>query len=105
MQWASLPDLLPVPDPLPLCCLHPRISPALLSKQHMSLPVARFFALKHGNRIFFEEGVVPRRVDWQYDKTLFQRWKEGRTGMPLVDANMRELQATGARTAPIYSTN
>lgn len=23
------------------------------------------------------------------------RWKEGRTGMPLVDANMRELAATG----------
>jgi deoxyribodipyrimidine photo-lyase len=26
---------------------------------------------------------------------LFEDWKEGRTGMPLVDANMRELRCTG----------
>ena len=26
---------------------------------------------------------------------LLAIWKEGRTGMPLVDANMRELAATG----------
>ena len=26
---------------------------------------------------------------------LLARWKAGNTGMPLVDANMRELQATG----------
>ncbi len=25
----------------------------------------------------------------------FQRWKDGRTGLPLVDANMRELAETG----------
>ena len=25
----------------------------------------------------------------------FQRWKDGRTGLPLVDANMRELAQTG----------
>eukprot|EP00884_Botryococcus_braunii_P017556 jgi/Botrbrau1/4484/Bobra.0220s0018.1 len=55
----------------------------------------RFFAMKHRNRIFLEDGVVPRRVEWQYDKGLFQRWRDGLTGMPLVDANMRELKATG----------
>lgn len=26
---------------------------------------------------------------------LFDRWKEGRTGQPFVDANMHELKATG----------
>jgi deoxyribodipyrimidine photolyase len=26
----------------------------------------------------------------------FQRWKDGTTGLPLVDANMRELKETGA---------
>ena len=26
---------------------------------------------------------------------MLQRWKEGTTGVPLVDANMRELAATG----------
>jgi hypothetical protein len=25
----------------------------------------------------------------------FKRWKDGMTGQPLVDANMRELKATG----------
>lgn len=25
----------------------------------------------------------------------FQRWKDGMTGLPLVDANMRELKQTG----------
>lgn len=34
-------------------------------------------------------------VHWSKDPELLQRWKEGRTGMPLVDANMRELAATG----------
>jgi deoxyribodipyrimidine photo-lyase len=29
------------------------------------------------------------------DIQLLEMWKEGRTGMPLVDANMRELSSTG----------
>lgn len=32
---------------------------------------------------------------WSGDEEGFRRWREGRTGWPLVDANMRELQATG----------
>ena len=28
-------------------------------------------------------------------KALFQKWIKGETGHPLVDANMRELSATG----------
>lgn len=32
---------------------------------------------------------------WAADEEGFRRWKEGRTGWPLVDANMRELAATG----------
>jgi deoxyribodipyrimidine photo-lyase len=26
---------------------------------------------------------------------LFEAWREGRTGYPFIDANMRELKATG----------
>ncbi len=33
---------------------------------------------------------------WEDDEAGFQAWREGRTGYPLVDAAMRELNATGA---------
>ncbi|MGC8875776.1 deoxyribodipyrimidine photo-lyase [Thermus sp.] len=32
---------------------------------------------------------------WREDEGLFRAWYEGRTGIPLVDAAMRELHATG----------
>lgn len=32
---------------------------------------------------------------WRYDKTLFTAWCEGKTGVPIVDAAMRQLNATG----------
>ncbi|MBX2926886.1 MAG: deoxyribodipyrimidine photo-lyase [Saprospiraceae bacterium] len=35
------------------------------------------------------------RIAWRDDEDAFQRWCEGRTGYPLVDAGMRELSATG----------
>eukprot|EP01026_Neomeris_dumetosa_P030046 TRINITY_DN2414_c0_g1_i14.p1 TRINITY_DN2414_c0_g1~~TRINITY_DN2414_c0_g1_i14.p1 ORF type:complete len:735 (-),score=48.41 TRINITY_DN2414_c0_g1_i14:262-2295(-) len=55
----------------------------------------KFFSIKHGNRIFFEGGTINSFQTWSNDSQLFQRWKDGMTGMPLVDANMRELKATG----------
>lgn len=35
------------------------------------------------------------RIAWRHDEVDLQRWSEGRTGYPLVDAGMRELNATG----------
>jgi deoxyribodipyrimidine photo-lyase len=35
------------------------------------------------------------RLPWKFDEQLFQSWREGRTGYPLVDAGMRELNETG----------
>jgi deoxyribodipyrimidine photo-lyase len=35
------------------------------------------------------------RVKWVNDEEKFKAWCEGRTGYPLVDAGMRELNATG----------
>jgi len=55
----------------------------------------RFFAVKHGNAIFLPDGPARQHRTWQRNPDLLQRWKEGRTGLPLVDANMRELNATG----------
>ena len=34
-------------------------------------------------------------IEWSDDEPSFEAWKEGRTGYPLVDAGMRELNATG----------
>lgn len=55
----------------------------------------RFFAAKHGNRIFKLGGTAGLTKPWTADADALQRWKEGRTGWPLVDANMRELRETG----------
>lgn len=35
------------------------------------------------------------KLTWSYDQVTFQRWCEGATGFPIVDAGMRELKATG----------
>ena len=34
-------------------------------------------------------------IQWENDETQFQTWCDGKTGYPLVDAGMRELNATG----------
>jgi len=34
-------------------------------------------------------------LPWSYDKKQFTAWCEGKTGFPIVDAGMRELNATG----------
>ncbi len=36
-----------------------------------------------------------RSLPWRYDDDLLQRWKEGRTGFPIVDAGMRQLNSIG----------
>lgn len=55
----------------------------------------KFFALKHRNKIFFAGGTIDSDKRWGYDPRHVAAWKEGRTGFPLVDANMRELAETG----------
>ncbi|MCG7755766.1 MAG: DNA photolyase family protein [Nitrosomonas sp.] len=35
------------------------------------------------------------RIQWRNDEAEFKRWCEGTTGYPLVDAGMRQLNATG----------
>lgn len=36
-----------------------------------------------------------RDIEWENDKGHFNAWKEGRTGYPIVDAGMRQLNETG----------
>lgn len=35
------------------------------------------------------------RVQWRREEADFEKWKQGLTGFPMVDAGMRELKATG----------
>ena len=35
------------------------------------------------------------RIEWRNNEEEFEKWKEGKTGYPLVDAGMRELNETG----------
>ncbi len=53
-------------------------------------------ALKYGVRLFKRCGIQHDLVkNWRMDKTQFQQWMDGETGIPFVDANMRELKETG----------
>lgn len=55
----------------------------------------RFICAKHGNRIFRKSGLQGIELPWKEDWERLSLWQEGKTGFPLVDANMRELAATG----------
>lgn len=56
----------------------------------------RFVALKYGTRIF-KPGGIRHNLHRQYsdDPALFGKWINGQTGIPFIDANMRELALTG----------
>lgn len=36
-----------------------------------------------------------RKLHWNYTQESFERWKNGQTGFPIVDAGMRQLNQTG----------
>ena len=56
----------------------------------------RLMGKKHGNSIFQKGGTLrEKNPEWKDDEQLFHVWMEGRTGIPFIDANMRELAATG----------
>jgi len=55
----------------------------------------RFIARKYGNKLFAEGGLKDKSVRWKADIASFIKWREGTTGIPFIDANMRELKLTG----------
>jgi deoxyribodipyrimidine photo-lyase len=56
----------------------------------------RLMGKKYGNRIFLKAGPQnkPQKQLKNHDD-LFGLWAGGKTGVPFIDANMRELNATG----------
>ena len=56
----------------------------------------RLMGKKHGDLIFRKNGFREEsHPEWKQDAGLFQRWVDGQTGTPFIDANMREIAATG----------
>ena len=56
----------------------------------------RYWCLHNGNKVFSEYGVYDRdHYNWQTDMDIVQRWRLGMTGMPLIDACMREMNHSG----------
>lgn len=55
----------------------------------------RFHALAEGDRLFYRSGFRGVEKEWKYDRELFDAWRHGQTGVPFVDANMREMALTG----------
>jgi len=50
---------------------------------------------KAGERLFAPGGIIGNEIDWRYHDESFERWAAGTTGIPFIDANMRELNQTG----------
>lgn len=56
----------------------------------------QWIALKHGKDLFLPLGLQPEKpLKGGFNAKAFARWKDGATGDAFVDANMKELAATG----------
>jgi deoxyribodipyrimidine photo-lyase len=56
----------------------------------------RLMGKKYDTRIFMKAGPKGKADErWKNDKRVFALWAEGKTGVPFIDANMREIAATG----------
>lgn len=55
-----------------------------------------FISLKYGVRLFKRSGIKHDMAKtWKKDDEGFKKWINGQTGIPFIDANMRELKETG----------
>jgi deoxyribodipyrimidine photo-lyase len=55
----------------------------------------QFTAAMHGRDLFLRHGIAHKPPRGDRNACRFEAWCEGRTGQPFIDANMRELAATG----------
>jgi deoxyribodipyrimidine photo-lyase len=54
-----------------------------------------FIMKKHGAQLFSKKGIQEEEYQWKREKDIFDLWCKGETGIPMIDANMRELNETG----------
>ncbi|MUP46770.1 DASH family cryptochrome [Gramella sp. BOM4] len=55
----------------------------------------KYMSLKHGNDFFKLGGIKKKKLDWNNDKESLDRWIDGATKEAFVNANMKEIAATG----------
>jgi len=54
-----------------------------------------FILKKHGKQLFSINGIKSEDYDWSTSEKDFNKWAQGKTGIPFVDANMIELNESG----------
>lgn len=93
---------------LPFSCLHINTADMLWCSHSLRVVFEllvrdffRFIAMKYGDAIFYRSGTdrpraeISKKQNWGTNPIYLQTWRDGKTGYPLIDANMRELKATG----------
>lgn len=55
----------------------------------------RFLFLRYGKKFFYTKGLRKTPHGMYNDKEAFDMWRSGKTGQPVIDALMHELEATG----------
>lgn len=54
-----------------------------------------FKGMRFGDAIFYNRGFKNKEVRFENDPNKFKRWQNGMTGIPFIDAHMRQLNNTG----------
>jgi deoxyribodipyrimidine photo-lyase len=55
----------------------------------------RFTTFQQGSKIFRKSGLSAKAIPSKHRDDWFEAWTQGKTGVPFIDANMRELLQTG----------
>ena len=55
----------------------------------------KYISMKYGNKIFKIGGILEKDYQWNMDNKIFDKWVNGLTNEPFVNANMLELKHTG----------
>ena len=55
----------------------------------------KYVSMQHKDKFFSKSGIYGNSKDWSNNKELINRWINGETNEPFVNANMKELSKTG----------
>ena len=55
----------------------------------------KYVSMQHKDKFFSKSGIYGDSKDWSNNKELINRWINGETNEPFVNANMKELSQTG----------
>ncbi|WP_194851269.1 DASH family cryptochrome [Nonlabens antarcticus] len=55
----------------------------------------KYVSLKHQEKIFSISGILEKEYEWNSDQVALKQWIKGKTNEDFVNANMKEIAATG----------